>query len=190
MKRPPVVRIIGGKWRGYKLAFAPSTQLRPTGDRMRETLFNWLSPHIRNSRCLDMFAGSGALGFEALSRGARQVVMLDNSASNIAQLALNKAKLAEEAADAIDTHCVDALRYLQGQMPPFDIVFIDPPFANNLLTRACTLLETSGLLTDQAHLYIESMWEQPWQPPDNWSQKKYSRMGQAVAQLYRRNPDL
>ncbi len=176
------VRIIGGEHRGRKLNFPDIPGLRPTGDRIRETLFNWLQPALPGAACLDLFAGSGALGLEAASRGAGQVVMLDRSSvvveqlrQNISLLGLNQTRV-EQA---------DALSWLQSPAQSFDIVFLDPPFADNLLHQASQLLEDGGWLKSDALIYVEADagMDMP-QLPSGWRQLKEKRAGQVVYALY------
>jgi 16S rRNA (guanine966-N2)-methyltransferase len=147
------LRIIGGIWRGRRLNFPESAMLRPTPDRVRETLFNWLQPWIAGAHCLDLFAGSGALGLEALSRGAAQVVLLEQDAAVVQALRDNLDKLQAQAADLIHT---DAVRYLQGPARPFDIVFLDPPFQSDLLKRCFDLLEKQRWIKPGGLVYIEN----------------------------------
>ena len=147
------LRIIGGTWRSRKVSFPDVEGLRPSPDRVRETLFNWLAPIISGARCLDLFTGSGALGLEALSRGAGEVVFVDRDSRVISQLQTNLRLLKAEGATVI---AADALGYLQRPAQPFDIVFLDPPFRQNLLTPCCTALEQGGWLTANAYVYLEA----------------------------------
>lgn len=147
------VRIIGGVHRGRKLPFVAAPGLRPTGDRMRETVFNWLQPVISGARCLDLFAGSGALGFEAASRGAGQVVLLDSSPQVISQLKKNVQLL---QLTQVEVFQVNALQWLENNSCGcFDIVFLDPPFATNLAQAACNLLVQNRWLNNEALVYLE-----------------------------------
>ena len=146
------IRIIAGEFKGRKLSVPDEKGLRPTGARIRTTLFDWLAPHIRDTRCLDLFAGSGALGFEALSRGAASVNFIDNNAAAIRHL--------QKTADAF--HCVDRVHIIQAKMPgilkttaPFDIVFLDPPFAENLLSETLHFLIYKHYLAQNALVYVE-----------------------------------
>ncbi|MEJ2612104.1 MAG: 16S rRNA (guanine(966)-N(2))-methyltransferase RsmD [Candidatus Thiodiazotropha sp.] len=145
------VRIIGGEHRGRRLSFADLPGLRPTGDRIRETLFNWLQPAISGARCLDLFAGSGSLGIEAASRGARKVVMLDTASAVVRQLDENRQLL---KLDQVSIIRADALQWLEQDPTPFDVVFIDPPFSANLLGPLCQKL-SQGWLADEARIYLE-----------------------------------
>ena len=150
--RARVLRIIGGTWRGRKLRFPAGADIRPTPDRVRETLFNWLGAAVHGARCLDLFAGSGALGLEALSRGAAQVTFVERDAAAVQALRL---LLREWQADDARVERADALRYLAGEARPFDIVFLDPPFASDLLGRAAGLLEERHWLQAGARIYVE-----------------------------------
>jgi 16S rRNA (guanine966-N2)-methyltransferase len=150
--RARVLRIIGGTWRGRKLRFPAGADIRPTPDRVRETLFNWLGAAVRGARCLDLFAGSGALGLEALSRGAAQVTFVERDAAAVQALRLLLREW--QAGDARVVHA-DALRYLAGEARPFDLVFLDPPFASPLLGGAAALLESRGWLKAGARIYVE-----------------------------------
>jgi 16S rRNA (guanine966-N2)-methyltransferase len=148
------IRIIGGQWRGRKLTVLDHPGLRPTPDRLRETLFNWLNDSVIGSRCLDLFAGSGALGIEAASRGAETVLLVERESKIVQTLDRQLAKLLPHHIEVI---CADALPFLCKTPPaPFDIVFLDPPFDDNLLTPACQLLEQYQWLKPTAHLYLET----------------------------------
>ncbi len=131
------VRIIGGRWRSRVIRFPPAAALRPTPDRVRETLFNWLGQRLDGLACLDLFAGSGAMGFEALSRGAARVVMVENDRAVAAALR-ESAKLLE----ATDAQIVlgEAMAYLRQSSELFDIVFLDPPYASDLALKALEIL--------------------------------------------------
>jgi 16S rRNA (guanine966-N2)-methyltransferase len=150
---PNEVRIIGGEWRGRRLRLAAGAAIRPTPDRVRETLFNWLQPMIVGARCLDLFAGSGALGIEALSRGAREVVFVDRDTRAARQIRTMLAGLGISAPQVQES---DALRFLRRDALPFDIVFVDPPFASALMAPACALLEERGWLGERALVYLEA----------------------------------
>lgn len=146
------IRIIGGRWRGRKLDVLDAPGLRPSGDRVRETLFNWLQPWIDGARCLDLFAGTGVLGLEALSRGAAHVTFVDRSPAAIAMLEQNVAAL---RADRLCVVRYDALAWLTATRPtPYDLVFVDPPFASGLLAGALECL-CAGWLAAHALVYVE-----------------------------------
>lgn len=147
------LRIIGGKWRGRRLAVADYRRLRPTPDRVRETLFNWLQPVIIGARCLDLFSGSGVLGFEALSRGAQSVVMVESNP--------RLARLLQEQGRVLQAHgativCAGALEWLQGNNDTFDIVFLDPPFGEGWLDKIAEALVEGGCLRRSSLVYMES----------------------------------
>lgn len=154
-KRPQSqVRIIGGQWKRSKLPFVAHPALRPTPDRIKETLFNWLSEHLLQARCLDLFAGSGALGFEALSRGAAQVTFVDTEKNNIQQIqsCMDKFKVSGER---YALHVQDGLQYLRAAQNKYDIVFLDPPYGGDLLTAALIDLAVQPLLSAKALIYAE-----------------------------------
>lgn len=179
------LRIIGGEWRSRRFAFPDAPGLRPTPDRVRETLFNWLAPYIQGARVLDPFAGSGALYLEALSRGASLALALDLNAEAIASLRRHLDTLHCSAGQLLQS---DALRYLDSQTPtPFDLVFLDPPFNQNLLAPTCTLLEERGWLAKEAWIYTES----ETQPsslglPANWRLHREKKAGQVYYALWQR----
>ncbi len=152
--RSSQVRIIGGQWRSRKLSVPDAPGLRPTPDRVRETLFNWLAPYIQGARVLDAFAGSGALFLEALSRGASTSLALDVNSDAIDNLRSNLALLQCDNAEVVR---VDALQYLSASSEQgFDIVLLDPPFHQDLLLNTCELLETNLWLNPRAWIYTES----------------------------------
>jgi 16S rRNA (guanine966-N2)-methyltransferase len=150
--RARVLRIIGGTWRGRKLRFPAGADIRPTPDRVRETLFNWLGAAVQGARCLDLFAGSGALGLEALSRGAAHVTFVERDAAAAQALRL---LLREWQARDARVERADALHYLAGEARPFDLVFLDPPFGADLLGRAAASLEERHWLQGSARIYLE-----------------------------------
>ena len=151
------LRIIGGQWRGRKLSFADGDGLRPTMDRVRETLFNWLQNEIAGARCLDMFSGSGALGLEALSRYAGEVVMIDKNPYAIRMIRNNLELLGADNAQLLQMDARSYLNSITGSNPPqkFDIVFLDPPFNKQLVEPFCQLLDEADCLSSQASIYIE-----------------------------------
>jgi 16S rRNA (guanine966-N2)-methyltransferase len=170
-----MLRIIGGTWRGRRLRFPPQEEIRPTPDRVRETLFNWLGPRVPGSRCLDLFAGSGALGLEALSRGAAQVTFVERDAVAVREL---RARLTEwRAVGALVEHS-DALRFLGNTAQPCDIVFLDPPFASGLLPPVCRLLEDGHWLSANALIYVETDVQGGMPPlPQNWEVTRTKQAG-------------
>ena len=148
------LRIIGGAWRGRRVNFPDSQGLRPTPDRVRETLFNWLQFSLAGARCLDLFAGSGALGFEALSRGAREVVFVDEVTLVVDSLHEELERLDGTArARVLQT---TAARYLEQPGEPFDVIFLDPPFAQNALLEPVALIEAGGWIKPGGWVYLES----------------------------------
>lgn len=178
------MRIIAGQWRGRKLSFPDARGLRPTSDRIRETLFNWLQPVLPGARCLDLFAGSGALGFEAASRGAAQVVMVESARDVVGALQEN-AKLL--SASSVQICQQDAASYLAAGSGPFDVVFLDPPFSSpGLLVQSITGLSTPGWLAAGAWVYIETP-SNVAEPalPVNWMPEKQKKAGQVAYRLYR-----
>lgn len=148
------IRIIGGEWRSRVLDFPGLPELRPTPDRVRETLFNWLQFDITGARCLDLFAGSGVLGFEALSRGAASVMAFETEASAVRALRENAARLGARGYQLTPGSAMEWLQH--GTPQTFDIVFLDPPFAAKLHAEVCRLLQTRGWLAPQARVYIEA----------------------------------
>lgn len=191
MKRPNKprpsnqLRIIGGEWRSRRLTFPDQDGLRPTGERLRETLFNWLMNDLYGARCLDLFAGSGALGLEALSRGARDCAFVEYSTIAAKQL---KANLDTLGCTNGHVHESDAIHYLSERnsgdsKEPFDVVFLDPPFAKNLWQPALDQLN-SGLLSERAMVYIESPANTPMTVPDQWSLYRSKKVGDIQAKLY------
>ena len=162
------LRIVAGIWRSRVLEIADVQGLRPTSERIRETLFNWLTPRLAGARCLDLYAGTGALGLEALSRGAASAVFVEKSPSAVEALRRNVDLLEASGASVQATH---AHRYLQSpNVGPFDLVFLDPPFANDNLGELCRLIQEQGILADGANVYVEQDRAQA-EPdlPDDWT---------------------
>lgn len=176
------LRIIGGEWRGRKLSFAKVDAIRPTPDRVRETLFNWLAPMIRGANCLDLFTGSGALGFEALSRGAETVVMCDSNPKIIATLKENAELLKTPKGTYLQT---DALSFLNRNTQKFDLVFLDPPFDSDILKSCIAILVDKDLLNEDAMVYVEthSKDELP-ETPENWKLHRNKKAGGVAYSLY------
>jgi 16S rRNA (guanine966-N2)-methyltransferase len=181
------VRIIGGRHRGRRLHFSPGRGLRPTPDRVRETLFNWLQADIRGARCLDLFAGSGALGLEALSRGAAFLCAVEQNRTAAQRLRDNITLLHEESAAEVVQG--DALRVLKTPPEsPFDIVFLDPPFEDGLLPAVCRLLEDRDWLAPDAVIYLEQDAGQEWPDlPASWRMHREGSAGQSAQRLLRRS---
>ena len=178
------VRIIAGEHRGRRLNFPALPGLRPTSDRIKETLFNWLQPLFPGAICLDLFAGSGALGLEAASRGAGRVTMLDMSAAVVQQLRSHQELLGLKQ---VRIEQADALKWLESTAEPYEIVFLDPPFGDDLLTVCCRRLEDNGWLKPNARIYLERDLRGP-EPslPANWVQLKEKKAGEVVYALYTR----
>jgi len=181
------LRIIAGQWRGRKLEFADGEGLRPTMDRIRETLFNWLQGDITGARCLDLFTGSGALGFEALSRGAAEVVMIDTNQQAIRMIQQNLDLLSVDNAQLLQ---MDAQQFLKnGAMDQtFDIVFLDPPFNQQLIQPFCHYLQASGCLSEQSMVYIEMEKNNKLTDlPAGWGVTKEKKAGQLAYYLVKPN---
>ncbi|MEE4184450.1 MAG: 16S rRNA (guanine(966)-N(2))-methyltransferase RsmD [Gammaproteobacteria bacterium] len=182
-KNAAAVRVIAGHWRGRKIP-VQGDGIRPTGDRVRETLFNWLAPVLTDARCLDWFAGSGALGIEALSRGAAHCVFVERDPAAASALRACLGRLGAAAGDVFAGNATAVLRTLPG---PFDIVFVDPPFDGPDICNLCTLLEQSGLLADSSRIYLEMRRtsESPALPP-NWRSLRQKNAGQVSFMLAER----
>ncbi|HQQ62793.1 MAG TPA: 16S rRNA (guanine(966)-N(2))-methyltransferase RsmD [Pseudomonadales bacterium] len=179
------VRIIGGRWRGRKLAFPDVEGLRPTGDRIRETLFNWLAPVLPGGRCLDLFAGSGALGFEALSRGASLCVMVERNPVAVHCLQDSRQQL---GADTSSIVAMDARNWLAQATGTFDLVFLDPPFADTGLSPHLLVeqLSAAGLLAGDAWIYVEQPADSPAMLPSGFALHRSQQAGKVSYGLWRR----
>jgi 16S rRNA (guanine966-N2)-methyltransferase len=178
------IRIIGGQWRGRKLPVPDSPGLRPTTDRVRETLFNWLAPVLAGAHCLDCFAGSGALGLEALSRYAASATLLEYNRTVAQQLTKDLSLLNATTGKIIHT---DTLNWLQQEGHPYDVVFLDPPFRKGLLAQTITYLEQQKWLAAEAWIYIEAEVEQgELNVPANWQLHREKVAGQVAYRLYHR----
>lgn len=181
--RPPgVIRIIGGDWRGTKLSVPDRDGLRPTADRVRETLFNWLQPMLPGARALDLFAGTGALGLEAVSRGAREAVLVERDPALAEELRRIAAKL--PGGDKVQVVRTDALAWLQTAPGGFDLVFVDPPFAGDLWRTSLAALD--GCCADDAWLYVESPHDSEALPGAAWRLHREGRTREVRYALYRR----
>jgi 16S rRNA (guanine966-N2)-methyltransferase len=177
-----VLRIIGGQWRGRKLRFPAKAPIRPTPDRVRETLFNWLAARVPGARCLDLFAGSGALGLEALSRGAAHVTFIERDPAAARAL---RARLTEWQAPSARVEQMDALDFLRQQGQAFDIVFLDPPFEADLLVPAARMLEAGQWLAPDALLYIEHAARGTALPlPQGWTRARAKQAGEVGYDLW------
>lgn len=182
-------RIIAGKWRGRIIRFEDAEGLRPTTDRIRETVFNWLQPYLSKSACLDGFAGSGVLGFEALSRGAVSVVFVENNRSTVKNLYVSAAQLRDGSVAIVQA---DFLSWLAVQDAAttsdktYDLVFLDPPFHTGLMQKSVMSLATSRCLAADAIIYIEQAVDEVVVLPDNWLCLKEKKSGQVIYKLYQR----
>ena len=178
------VRIISGSWRGRKLPVHDLEGLRPTIDRVKETLFNWVAQDIPNATCLDVFAGSGGLGFEAASRQAKMVTLLEMNPKAAKQLSDNAKEL---KADNIKVENIDAISYLSKPGTPYDVVFLDPPFRKGLLAETVNLLESNGWLAEDAVMYVETEKELKLEGmPENWELYRDKTTGQSSYRLFHR----
>jgi len=187
MSKKNQLRIIGGQWRGRKLAIADISGLRPTGDRIRETLFNWLMPDISGSRCLDLFAGSGALGLECLSRGAKSAILIEKHKLAAKQLEQHCKTLQTNKAKVIHQ---DALAWLNNNdlaKHSINIVFIDPPFSDTLWEETVSHLDKSQLLAEGALIYIESTKRDVLKIRANWTLLREKTSGDVNYRLYQQN---
>lgn len=183
-----LVRIIGGKWRGRKLAIIETVDIRPTPNRVRETLFNWLMAIVPGAKCLDLFTGSGALGLEALSRGASHAVMVDQSAAVVKLIKDELNVFGADNAEVFQARLPDDWSFLtRTTIGVFDLVFLDPPYRDRLLLPLCFALEEKGLLAQQAYIYLESdELVQQAQLPPNWEIIKDKKAGMVGYYLVRR----
>jgi 16S rRNA (guanine966-N2)-methyltransferase len=170
------IRIIGGEYRGRRIAVPERRDLRPTPDRVRETLFNWLGQTLEEQSCLDLFAGSGALGFEAASRGAARVVMVENDRAVFSSLKKTSELIGTKQVELV---LADAFDYLERSGERFDVVFLDPPFRQNAL--AAVLAQLPARLAEGGRVYVEV--PGPFEPPSPWRELKRSRAGQVSYQL-------
>lgn len=189
-QRPPAainslrrIRIVGGSLRGSKVDVIDVPGLRPTPDRVRETLFNWLAPTIVGTRCLDLYAGTGALGIEALSRGAANCTFIERDPRAVAALIETIVRLKVENARVVQR---DAMAWLNDSPETFDVVFVDPPFASDAWTSISGKLETCGALADNAWIYFESPADATPAVPSAWRLHREGRSGDVRHALYQR----
>ncbi len=170
------VRIIGGQWRARRVTFAPAAGLRPTPDRVRETVFNWLAPRLEGAAVLDLFAGSGAFGLEALSRGAASAVLVDSSREVVTTLQEQGALLGAQGLQVVQS---DVGAYLRTAPTRFDVVFVDPPYGRGLLPGCCAALQQGGWLAPGAAVYLEAEAGFDPQPlPAGWELIRSKQAGQ------------
>jgi len=189
-------RIIAGRFRGRIIHFDDAEGLRPTTDRIRETVFNWLQPNTAGRRCLDAFAGSGVLGFEALSRGASHVTFVENNRQSVDRLRSNTNELlAGSASQSVQVIHDDVMSWLAGparqastvdgqQASGFDLVFLDPPYRSGLLAECCRRLHDSGCLSPDAIIYVEHAVEDEVAFPPSWSCIRYKQTANIAYGLY------
>lgn len=183
-RRKGFIRIISGRLRGRKLPVHDVEGLRPTTDRVKETVFNWLAPDIYQAKCLDLFAGSGSLGFESLSRGAESITMLELDKKAANQLQQNLATIGASNVEIFNT---DSLKYLAQPGTPHDVVFIDPPFRQDLIQNIIALLEANHWLAPHAIIYIEAEKElADLATPAHWHLHREKTAGQVNYRLYQR----
>jgi len=183
---PNRVRIIAGHWRGRRIRFPELAAVRPTSDRVRETVFNWLRVEIAGASCLDLFAGTGVMGFEALSRGAASVICVEHDASAAAAIHRNAANLGAAGLETVHADVVDFLTHSQPR--PIDIVFIDPPYGSQILGQVCQILDARAWLAPQALIYIERRAKDPSvTTPASWQCLRAKRAGQVDYRLYQRS---
>ncbi|MEQ1636971.1 MAG: 16S rRNA (guanine(966)-N(2))-methyltransferase RsmD [Methylococcales bacterium] len=179
------LRIIGGEWRSRVISFDDLPDLRPTPARVRETLFNWLQEDIIGSRCLDLFSGSGALGFEAASRGAKSVTLVENNPQACRKLRANIELL---KATQVKVQSWEVMRFLAGDSEQYHLVFLDPPFANNCTVEVCHALEDHGWLQQNAKIYVETPAQLALQGlPANWQIIRHKTAGDVGYHLLTRS---
>jgi 16S rRNA (guanine966-N2)-methyltransferase len=184
MNAPGRIRIIGGTLRNSRLEVPEIPGLRPTSDRVRETLFNWLQPVLGGARCLDLFAGTGALGIEALSRGAAAVTFVEHAPKLAAALKANLSRLKTEG----EVVTSEAQRWLAGPARPYDIVLLDPPFALEAWGSIAATLESGGWLTPGAWIYVEAPRGATFELPATWRPHRQGQAGEVAYAIYRRTP--
>lgn len=177
------IRIIGGKWRSRLIYFADIEGLRPSQDRIRETLFNWLAPYIEGSQCLDLFAGSGVLGFEALSRGAEFVCFVDRHSKVLIELQKNAEQLSIDQQNYAVLYgvCPQQMPPLPGS--PFDIIFLDPPFHQQLLSRTIDWLLQNNAIHKNSWIYIEMEKNCQLELPEHWQIHRQKETTSLIYQL-------
>ncbi len=179
------LRIIAGEWRSRHIIFEDHPGLRPTPARIRETLFNWLQHDIIASQCLDLYAGSGALGFEAASRGASSVIMVENNLQACQLINENKVNL---SAQQIKIEQMDVFKFLAGDPKPFNLVFLDPPFKSGQAQQSCHWLEDKNWLAPSAKIYLEVESQLPLDDmPGNWQYLHSKKAGEVGYYLFQRS---
>ena len=178
------IRIIGGQWRGRKLSVVATPDLRPTGDRIRETLFSWLATDIAGSHCVDLFAGSGILGFECLSRGASTATFLEQNPIAAQRLRQHCELLDAEKTEVIQQNCLIWLKHTDFKKQSIPIIFVDPPFNQNLWQAAIEQIIASRLLAKNAKIYIETPKGYPLDTPADWQLYRKKIAGEVCYRLY------
>lgn len=181
------MRIIGGRLRGSKLAVPVRPGLRPTPDRVRETLFNWLMPVIAGARCLDLYAGTGAIGLEAASRGARAVVLVEADRAQARAIEADRSRLGVDSARVV---CARVEDYLRGAADPFDLVFVDPPYALDAWADCLAALVAGGWLAADSQVYVESPAGARYAVPEALRLRREGRAGDVAFRLYGAAPPL
>lgn len=184
MARPQKIKLIAGKWKGSILRVQEAKGLRPTPSRARETLFNWLSCDLYQMRCLDLFAGTGALGFEALSRGAAHVTMVESQRICFNALKETACKFKLSNSPALDVCQMDALRFLKKSVLGFDVIFLDPPFDSPLLEQCISILSQQGVLKKKTIIYIEKSPTTRIDFPLAWHKQKQKILGDVEMILF------
>jgi len=186
-RKPGTVRIIAGEWRGRRLPVPDIEGLRPSGDRGRETLFNWLQPHLAGSRCVDLFAGTGVLGLEAVSRGAAEAVLVEQSHAAVLAMRQSIERLGTARVSVVEA---DALSWLAGQSPQsVDIVLVDPPFGRAMAERAMRKLDAANIVRSGGMVYVESArCEAALVAGIGWEQCREKLLGEVRMQLFERKP--
>ncbi len=180
------IRIIAGEWRGRKLPVLDVPGLRPSGDRCRETLFNWLQAHVAGADCVDLFAGSGALGLEAASRGAASVIMIEKNSAVVSCLDLNINHLHATHVRALERDALDWLS--KAATDSVDILFVDPPFDEGLMPAVMELIKRTDCVRPGGFIYLETPnSREPVEPGPGWTPWREKVMGRVRMQLYRRD---
>jgi 16S rRNA (guanine966-N2)-methyltransferase len=177
------IRVIGGKFKGRKVSVPKVDGVRPTTDRVRETLFNWLQPYIFNAHCLDAFAGTGILGIEAISRGAQRVTFVEQNKKVIQAL---KSSVELLGADNADLLSGDFFSAMSGLSKPFDLVFLDPPFETTLLSESLHYLQKKNLLNENAIIYCEQSRHSDFTLTDDFQQLKTKHYGEVAYSLWQK----
>ena len=169
------IRIIGGKWKGRKIIFSEQLDVRPTGNKIRETLFNWLQGELLDAKCLDLFSGSGALGLEALSRGAKYVSFIEKNNKTARYIKKSLSEFEKEVTGK-EVICADAIEWIQKNNEVFDIVFIDPPFNGDQIYEICQKVEATAMAKRLIYLEWHSDIDSS-RLPEKWNLLKQNKSG-------------